>query len=50
MTEEATALYSRLGYEVMAIPLDPATADEPCAGCAVTLREFRVVYTRRPMV
>jgi hypothetical protein len=47
MTEEATALYSRLGYEVMTVPLDDARVDEPCAGCAVTLRSFRVLYTRR---
>jgi hypothetical protein len=47
MTEEATALYSRLGYEVMTIPLDTAQVDEPCAGCAVSLRSFSVLYTRR---
>ena len=47
MTEEATALYSRLGYEVMAVPLDDASVSEPCTGCEVTLRTFRVLYTRR---
>jgi len=50
MTDEATALYSSLGYEVMAVPLDGAGAAEACAGCAVTLNSFRVVYTRRPLV
>ena len=48
MCEEATSLYSRLGYEVMAVPLDGATTAEACAGCAVTLHSFRVIYTRRP--
>lgn len=47
MAEEATALYSSLGYEVMAIPLDDANVDQPCAGCAVSLRTFRVLFTRR---
>jgi hypothetical protein len=50
MTEEATALYGCLGYEVMAVPLDPATAAAACAGCAVALGNFRVLYTRRPVV
>jgi hypothetical protein len=47
MTEEATTLYSRLGYEVMAVPLDTAKVDEPCAGCAASLSSFSVLYTRR---
>jgi hypothetical protein len=47
MAEEATALYNRLGFEVMAIPLDTAEVAEPCAGCAVTMGSFRVLYTRR---
>jgi hypothetical protein len=47
MTAEATTLYSSLGYEVIAIPLEATADDEVCAGCAVTVRGFRVLYTRR---
>jgi hypothetical protein len=50
MTTEATALYGSLGYEVLAVPLEAAAADEVCAGCAVTLQGFCVLYTRKPAV
>lgn len=44
---ESAELYESLGYEVR---LEPLLADElapECAGCALALGLFRVIYTRR---
>ncbi len=45
---EAVELYESLGLEVLSDPVtDEELADE-CAGCALALNLFRVLYTRRP--
>lgn len=44
---EAVELYESLGLEVLSDPVtDEELADE-CAGCALALNLFRVLYTRR---
>ena len=45
--EEAVALYTRMGYEVVADPVVPEDLDEGCDTCALATM-FRTVYTRRP--
>ena len=44
---ESVELYESLGLEVLSDPVtDEELADE-CAGCALALNLFRVLYTRR---
>jgi hypothetical protein len=46
--EESMALYRALGYDVVADPLRPEEMPEDCETCALALRSFRTIYTRRP--
>jgi hypothetical protein len=45
---EMIELYGSLGHEVHTEPLHDGDLEHECAGCAVALSLFRVVYTRRP--
>lgn len=44
---EMIELYEDLGQEVHTEPLHDADLEDDCAGCAVALSFFRIVYTRR---
>lgn len=45
---EMIGLYESLGHEVRTERLHDADLESHCAGCAVALSLFRIVYTRRP--
>jgi len=44
---EAVELYESLGLEVLADPVTEDELSDECAGCAMALNLFRVLYTRR---
>ena len=44
---EASELYASLGLEVLLDSVTDQELEEECAGCALALSLFRVVYTRR---
>ena len=44
---EMIELYESLGHEVRTEPLHDDDLESHCAGCAVALSLFRIVYTRR---
>jgi hypothetical protein len=45
---EAVELYTRAGFEVRAVPAEPADFDDGCESCwLVQSGLFRVIYTRR---
>jgi hypothetical protein len=46
--DELLALYRSLGHEVHTERLEDADLEDRCAGCALALSLFRVVYTRPP--
>ncbi|MFW6078632.1 MAG: hypothetical protein ACODAE_03370 [Gemmatimonadota bacterium] len=46
--DEIVGLYRSMGREVRVEPLDEEDLREACAGCALALALFRVVYTRKP--
>lgn len=43
---EVSELYSTLGLEVLFDPVTEQELAEECAGCALAVSLFRVVYTR----
>lgn len=46
--KEAIELYERLGFEVVADPLQPDDLAEECDDCVlVALMKFRTIYTRK---
>ena len=45
---EMIELYESLGHEVRTERLHEDDLEQHCAGCAVALSLFRIVYTRRP--
>lgn len=45
---EMIELYRAIGHEVRTEPLKEADLEDQCAGCALALSLFRVVYTRPP--
>ncbi len=44
---DAVELYESLGLEVLSDPVTEEELREECAGCALALTFFRVLYTRR---
>jgi hypothetical protein len=44
--EDQVSLYESLGQEVLLDPVTDEELAEDCAGCALALSLFRVVYTR----
>lgn len=44
---EVSELYASLGLEVLLDAVTDQELEEECAGCALALTLFRVVYTRR---
>ncbi len=45
---EMVEVYGDLGLEVRLEALHEEDLDEKCAGCALAMALFRIVYTRRP--
>ncbi len=45
---ESVELYESLGLEVLSDPVTEQELADECAGCALALSLFRVLYTRRP--
>jgi hypothetical protein len=45
--KEQAELYEALGYEVLLDPVSDEELAEACAGCALALALFRVIYTRK---
>ena len=45
-TQEATELYTELGFEVRAEPLTPEELGDECGDCQLVLMGFRTIYTR----
>jgi hypothetical protein len=41
-------LYESLGFEVRLEPVPAEELSDDCAGCALALHFFRIIYTRRP--
>lgn len=47
--EEAVALYSSLGFEAAADPVEVDRLDEDCADCQIVmLLKYKAIYTRKP--
>lgn len=45
--EEAVALYSELGFEVLTVPVQASDLKDDCEGCrVVALLQFKTIYTR----
>ncbi|MBZ5555202.1 MAG: hypothetical protein LAO21_21025 [Acidobacteriia bacterium] len=45
---EAMELYTQLGFEVCAVPVQPSELEDGCEDCrAVSLLQFKTIYTRR---
>lgn len=44
---ETKELYESLGWEVLLDELSPEELPQDCAGCALALAFFQVVYTRK---
>lgn len=45
---ELLELYRSLGHEVRTESLEDGDLEDQCAGCALALAVFRIVYTRPP--
>lgn len=45
---EAMELYTQLGFEVCAVPVQPSELEDGCEDCrAVSLLQFKTIYTRK---
>ncbi|MEE9208095.1 MAG: hypothetical protein V3U67_06915 [Gemmatimonadota bacterium] len=48
--DDMVALYESLGMEVRLEPAQETDLADQCAGCALALSAFQVIYTRNPRV
>ena len=46
--QEMVGLYRSLGHQVRTESLEDGDLEDQCAGCALALSLFRIVYTRTP--